>query len=281
MNKPLVSILTTCFNRADFVSQTIESVLSQSFGDFEYIIVDDGSTDRSVEIIHEYARKDSRIRIFQNQTNLGDYPNRNKAASYAVGKYLKYVDSDDILLEHAIEVMIGSMNKFPEAGIGLSAGHSSKGPYPQRLSPREAFLFNIKETDLFGRSPGSTILLKQAFEKAGAFSGKRQIGDLECWTKMACMFDVVLLPRDLIWCRLHPNQEQNYDSGDEKNSMVNQVWKDTAARSDFPLTDGEFEEFMRGRTLRRKYHKLKRGAFSIIGPTLFKTISRNKSYSSK
>ena len=72
MKQPTVSILTTCFNRADCVADAIESTLSQSFGDFEYIIVDDCSSDGSYEIILDYAKQDSRIRAFQNERNIGD-----------------------------------------------------------------------------------------------------------------------------------------------------------------------------------------------------------------
>ena len=66
----LVSVLTTSFNRADFIGEAIESVLASTFTDFEYIIVDDGSTDDTFEIIQTYAKSDSRIRPFQNQVNL-------------------------------------------------------------------------------------------------------------------------------------------------------------------------------------------------------------------
>ena len=264
MKQPTLSILTTCFNRVEFVAEAIESTLSQSFGDFEYIIVDDCSSDGSYEIILDYAKQDSRIRPFRNERNLGDYPNRNKAASYAAGKYIKYVDSDDILLEHAIDVMIRCMRKFPSAGIGLSAGHAQKGPAPQQLSPREAFLFHLQNNDLFCRSPGSVILLRDAFEKAGTFSGKAHVGDFECWIKMACMFDIILLPRDLIWCRQHPNQEQKYNSVEKKHEMINQAWRDTASRTDFPLTENEFKEFMFYRLSRRRYSKIKSNARSIL-----------------
>ncbi len=97
-NVPEVSVLTTCYNRAPYIEQTIESVLSQTSQNFEYIIVDDCSTDGSYEIAKSFAEKDRRIQVHQNEKNLGDYPNRNLAASYARGRYLKFIDSDDILI---------------------------------------------------------------------------------------------------------------------------------------------------------------------------------------
>ena len=72
-------------------------MLASSYQDWELIIVDDVSTDTSAAIAKSYEKKDARIKVYVNeQTNLGDYPNRNKAASYAKGKYIKYLDADDI-----------------------------------------------------------------------------------------------------------------------------------------------------------------------------------------
>ena len=72
---PLISILTTVYNRQDVVHETILSVLNNGFDNFEYIIVDDCSTDRSWEVIQKWASIDSRIRAFRETKNLGDYPN--------------------------------------------------------------------------------------------------------------------------------------------------------------------------------------------------------------
>ena len=121
-DRPVVSVLTTCYNREQYLGETIESVLSQTFEDFEYIIVDDRSTDRSFEIAQQYAQRDSRVRVYQNESNLGDYPNRNKAASYAVGTYLKYVDSDDLLYPHTLDVITRCMSAFDDAGLAEGGG---------------------------------------------------------------------------------------------------------------------------------------------------------------
>ena len=89
---PLVSVLMTAWNRQEFIAEAIESVLASTYNNFELIIVDDCSTDNTVAIARTYQEQDTRIKIFQNEKNLGDYPNRNKAVSYASGKYIKYLD---------------------------------------------------------------------------------------------------------------------------------------------------------------------------------------------
>ena len=115
MNNPIASILTTVYNREKYIAACIDSVLASSYQDWELIIVDDVSTDASVAIAQSYEQKDPRIKVYVNEKNLGDYPNRNKAASYAKGKYLKYLDADDIIYPHGLEVMVHTMEQFPEA----------------------------------------------------------------------------------------------------------------------------------------------------------------------
>src|SRR5258708_2657866 len=109
MTRPLVSVLTTAYNREKYLAECIESVLASTFRDYEHIIVDDQSTDRTYEIALTYAKKDSRIRVYRNEKNLGDYPNRNCAASYATGKYIKYIDADDYVYPHGLAVIVRMM----------------------------------------------------------------------------------------------------------------------------------------------------------------------------
>lgn len=77
MNKAIVSVLMTSYNREKYVAEAIESVIAQTFTEWELIIVDDQSKDATVSIAKDYAKKDSRIKVYINNHNLGDYPNRN------------------------------------------------------------------------------------------------------------------------------------------------------------------------------------------------------------
>ena len=112
-NVPCVSLLVTVFNRAGFLEQTLQSILASDFRNFEVVVVDDCSTDQSLKIAESIAREDSRIRLIQNEQNLGDYGNRAKAASLARGTYLKYVDSDDLIYPPTLQVMVDAMEKNP------------------------------------------------------------------------------------------------------------------------------------------------------------------------
>jgi len=207
MSSPLVSVLMTCYNRELFIAEAIESVLSSTFTDFELIIVDDCSTDNTVEILNKYKLIDTRIKVFINKKNLTDYHNRNKAASYASGKYLKYLDSDDLIYPHGLELIVKCMEKFPEAAFGLESFYDRKSPYPILIRPAEIYMEHFFGFGHFHRAPGSAIIRRDIFELEGGFSGKRLIGDTELWLKLSSKYCMVKIHPDLYWARPHLQQE--------------------------------------------------------------------------
>ncbi|MDF1731432.1 MAG: glycosyltransferase family A protein [Minwuia sp.] len=236
---PTVSVLMTAYNRADFIADAMGSVLASDFTDFELIVVDDGSSDRTVEIARELEATDSRVRVYQNEKNLGDYPNRKHAASLATGKYLKYVDSDDMIYPWGLGVFVRCMEKFPEAGFGLSAHSAPDRPHPMIFSPAEAYREEFHGRELFGRAPGSGIIRRDAYEAVGGFSGMRQLGDMEFWLKIGARYPVVTLPPALVWDRVHGGQEKNADSDTEKAAMRADVVIAALNSPDCPLDMAE------------------------------------------
>jgi glycosyltransferase involved in cell wall biosynthesis len=205
---PLVSVLMTAYNREKYISEAIKSVLASTYTHFEMIIVDDCSMDETVLIAKDFAAKDSRIKLFVNKENLGDYPNRNKAASYAKGKYLKYVDSDDYIYPNGLEIMVNSMEQFPNAGFGLcSLKPDSQRPFPFLLQPKEAYGYHFFGPGLFHKGPLTAIFLKSAFDVKGGFKEKRMVSDTDMWHRMALQYPVVLMPDGIVWQRRHEEQE--------------------------------------------------------------------------
>lgn len=114
MANPGVSVITTVLNCENFISQSIESITSQTFTDFEYIIVNDGSTDKTSEIIHEHSSKDRRLVAIDNATNLGRVKSLNIALERAKGKYIALQDADDISLPLRLERQFEFMEKNPD-----------------------------------------------------------------------------------------------------------------------------------------------------------------------
>ncbi len=107
----LVSIITPLYNCEKYISQTINSVLNQTYKDFELIIVDDGSIDKSCNIVKEYEKKDKRIRFFRLEGNSGAAYVRNYALKQAKGRYIAYLDSDDLWDEKKLEIQINFMKE--------------------------------------------------------------------------------------------------------------------------------------------------------------------------
>lgn len=205
----------TVYNREKYLAMAIESVLASTWRDFELIIVDDRSADRSLEIARDYASRDERIRVYLNDQNLGDYPNRNRAASLSVGKYLKYVDADDLIYPWGLQLLVETMDKFPEAGYGLcSLEQDKKRIFPFQLSPVEAYRRHYFEQPLFHKAPLSSIIRKSAFEAVGGFSGKQYVGDFEMWHLLSARFPVVLMPHGVVWYREHDDQQMHANRTD-------------------------------------------------------------------
>lgn len=209
-DSPLVSVLMTVYNREKYIAEAIQSVINSTYQNWELIIVDDRSKDKSVEIARTFEVKEERIKVYINEKNLGDYPNRNQAASYARGKYLKYVDADDMIYRYALEQMVYYMEKYNSAGYGLCAlPQDIDQPFPILLNPKEAYDWNYNRYSLFHKSPLGAIINREAFVSIGGFSGKQHLGDFELWLRLSQSFNLLLMDISIGWYRVHDDQQMN------------------------------------------------------------------------
>lgn len=114
--KPVsLSVITPVYKAEDYLKDTIESVLNQTYTDWEMILVDDQSPDRSADIIKDYAAKDKRIKLIQLQENSGAAVARNKGLEAAQGRYIAFIDADDVWLPHKLETQLKFMEENEEA----------------------------------------------------------------------------------------------------------------------------------------------------------------------
>ncbi len=162
----LVSILTPTYNTEKFIRATLESVQNQTYQNWEMILVDDASTDKTVSIIEEFAQNDSRVKLFKLPENRGNGFARNAALEKATGKYIAYLDADDLWFSEKLEKQIQflKMNNQPftfsyydsidEEGNNLSRRVESPNP----LTYKELFFCNyvgnltaIYDADYFGK----------------------------------------------------------------------------------------------------------------------------------
>ncbi|WP_199085334.1 glycosyltransferase family 2 protein [Bosea sp. ASV33] len=118
-SKPLVSVVTPAYNGEKFLRECIDSVLAQTHQNFEYIILNNASTDATLDIAEEYSRRDSRVRVFSNDRLLPIIANHNKAFGLmsADSKYCKVVSADDWIYPECLEKMVGLAETYPSAGI--------------------------------------------------------------------------------------------------------------------------------------------------------------------
>ena len=258
LNTPRISILTTVYNREKYLAECIESVQNGRFQDYEHIIVDDGSSDGSVALAQAYAAKDARIRVYQNETNLGDYPNRNQAAAHATGKYLKYVDADDLIYPWGLQILWDCMERFPEAGWGLcSLAQDKARPFPFVLDTAEAYRYHYLGPGLFHKAPLSSIIKKELFDAVGGFEPGRMVGDYEMWHRLALKSPVALMPQGVVWYRAHDDQESNVIG--EFEEVYRQISLKHLHSESKPLSPAELHQVAQ---LQRQKH-LKFAAFNL------------------
>lgn len=166
-----VSVIMLTYNREDLVGRAIESILSQTMTDFEYIIVDNGSSDRSGEIAEEYAKKDSRIKVVHiPKSNIGT--GRNTGLDLATGEYITFIDDDDTAEPDMLEFLY---NLAVENGADISLSGSTKEVegeflpncvFEEKLlmTPEEAVVTLLKRKKYNAAMP-SKLLRKELFDK--------------------------------------------------------------------------------------------------------------------
>ena len=209
--RPLVSVVTVTYNSALYVRDALESVLAQTYTDLEYIICDDCSTDDTWKIISEYS--DPRIKAYRNETNLREYPNRNKAIGLAMGEYLIFIDGDDVIFPHALEFFVSMMEAFPEAGMAIQKNYLNNVLYPALLEPDETLRNHFYgEKDLLTSSFASnffrTALLKKWMLKTGYITG-----DDEIRLRIAAHYPILFVAGWVTWPRETPGQASSKVAG--------------------------------------------------------------------
>jgi glycosyltransferase involved in cell wall biosynthesis len=269
---PLVSVLLTSYNREAFIAESIESVLAQTVGDFELVVSDDQSRDRTVAIANDYARRDPRIRVSVNETNLGDYPNRNKAASLARGRFLKYHDSDDVMYRHCLAVMVEALIAEPRAGFALSTSRNwSGGPCPMLLTPKLSYEREYLGTGLFQAGPASALFRTEVFRGLGGFPDAGVASDLLFWINACSKVNVVLVPGDLFYYRLHAGQEYAKSENTIRYAQARAAAWRMLNSADCPLDPTELDRaktnFLWAAT-RDAYRQFKRGQFRAAAATV-------------
>lgn len=211
MNEPMVTVLMSVYNGEKFIKEAIESILTQTFNDFEFLIINDGSTDNSVKIIESY--NDSRIRLINNEKNLKLIASLNKGISLAKGKYIARMDCDDISMPERLEKEVNFLESSLEYGlVGTyytvidGEGQEEKNvSYPSSNDLIKLFL-SLNCPLAHGSIMGRTELFKQNLYGSKEYFA---VEDYELWTRMAKVTKIHNIPEYLFKYRIYGESFSN------------------------------------------------------------------------
>ncbi|WP_270669792.1 MULTISPECIES: glycosyltransferase family 2 protein [unclassified Aeromonas] len=163
MNAPLVSIITATFNSQDYILETYESIRNQTLCNWEWLVTDDCSTDKTYEILLKLSANDCRIKVFRNETNSGAAASRNLSVSKASGIYIAYIDSDDLWLGDKLKVQLSFMKEDIDFSFTAYELIDKNGlPLNKIIDKQEQYIFDYKGLLKKNATLGcSTVLLRR------------------------------------------------------------------------------------------------------------------------
>lgn len=204
---PLVSVIIPVYNGEITIKETIESVLNQTFSDFELLVINDGSQDKTLDVVSSLL--DSRIQVFS-YSNSGVAATRNKGISHAVGEYISFIDADDLWTPDKLETQVKALQANPQAAVAYSwsdwidesgqflraGGHiTANGKVYSKLLVRD-----------FIESGSNPLIRSQALAEVGGFDQSvTPAEDWDMWLRLAARYEFVLVPSVQIFYRISPN----------------------------------------------------------------------------
>lgn len=206
MSEPKISVIMPAYNAEKYIKEAIDSILSQTFGDFEFIIIDDGSTDNTCAIIESYS--DSRIRFFRNEKNMGVAATLNRGLDLARGEYIARMDSDDISLPQRFEKQVAFMDSHPDIAVCGTAIECFGARHETRFfSENDAAL---KVDLLFGCCfAHPSVMLRTSVIRSNSFyydTAFDKMEDYELWCRVSKVGGLSSLHEILLKYRVHPGQ---------------------------------------------------------------------------
>jgi glycosyltransferase involved in cell wall biosynthesis len=246
MTPALISICIPTYNGRKFLETCLDSAIGQTYPDIEILVVDDGSTDNTPDIVAKYAAKDARVKLFINKKNLGLVSNWNRCIELANGEWIKFLFQDDTLAHNCIEVMVNSISgndKILTSGRRLildeSLDEATKiysvnetvtfeqlgiiSDSPVYIPPTKIALFIIKNisTNFIGE-PTVIMFKKDIVREIGEFNPDLiQICDLEYFLRIACNYGIKYIPKPLTSFRVHKGSASTSNVNERLFSMMN------------------------------------------------------------
>lgn len=206
--KPKISVIMAVYNGERYLCQAVESIIDQTFSDFEFIIVDDGSTDGTWDILTEYANRDQRIVLVSNKENIGLTKSLNKGLALAQGEYVARQDADDVSLPKRFEKQVELLDKQPEVVLIscdielINAEGCFVGKHQRACDPDLVAWYLLFHNRLAGHSQ-VMFRQKSAMNLGGYSEIYRCSQDYELWCRLVKVGKIAILPEVLLQQRIH------------------------------------------------------------------------------
>jgi glycosyltransferase involved in cell wall biosynthesis len=275
-NNPKVSVIIPSYNSAPFLDETIQSVVDQTFKDFELIIVDDCSTDDTDAVVKKYLI-DSRISYYKNTTNMGLAGNWNKALKYAKGDYIKLLCSDDKFHPQLLEKFVLIMDQYPTVSLVSSyreefglAKVRNEPPYTHLQKGQKIITESLKQRNWIGEP--TCVMFRKKNLKFGDFNPQYiYYIDWDMWLRQLTIGDCYIIPEILSYFRVHEKQVSKMVMKNFLNYFeVFQFYKNIR---DFNPYKIDFENFDIDLLVKKKAIKCANGAIKLV-PGLYKKENR-------
>ncbi len=204
---PIVTVLMPVYNGGPYLAESIQSVLQQTFTDFEFLIIDDGSTDESVAIVQKF--NDPRIQLIRNDMNQGLVTSLNKGMGLALGEYVARMDADDVCLPERLALQVAFMDAHREIGICGSWVEVLGEPYGQILRyPTDPDV--LKCSQLFGPALAHpSVMIRRDLLKVTKLlydPSYKHAEDFELWVRASEYTSLANIGKILLRYRLNPQQ---------------------------------------------------------------------------
>ncbi len=197
-NPPLVSVIIPTYNRGWTIKEAIDSVLEQDFSDYELIVVDDGSTDNTADILQSYGN----TIIVIHQSNKGVSAARNRGIGASAGRLIAFLDSDDIWLPQKLSRQVEFFNNHPDALINQTEEQWIRNGVrvnPKKRHHKFSGMIFERSLELCLVSPSAVMLRRQLFETVGLFDESLPAcEDYDLWLRVSCRYPVYLIDTPLI-----------------------------------------------------------------------------------
>jgi glycosyltransferase involved in cell wall biosynthesis len=250
---PKVTVVIPVCNREKYVGEAIESILAQTFSDFELLVIDDGSTDRSREVVQSYH--DPRIRLVCNETNLGVAKTRNRGIHLARGEYLAVLDSDDWAHPERLGKQVAFLDSHPDyAAVGAwIAWMDGEGRSLRRVRRKPVLPDEIAALRLFrqGIENSASMARTVVLREYGHQEQYNLSEDFDLWARIAAKHKLATLPEVLGRCRAHQSRLTREQAYRVKGLRLT-IYAAQLQALGVPFTDTDLERHFLLRSMRKR-----------------------------